>query len=78
MAVQETNLDGYLRYIKISAQGKSDEARQGAFIIIQEIIRALQSLREEDQTYDVVMDFMESLLTELPPNETTKGQASRS
>lgn len=66
MAVHETYIDGYRRYINIAVLGKSDEAQKGAQVVVQELLRALRGLREEDQTYDVVMEFIDDLSVELP------------
>jgi hypothetical protein len=70
MAIHETYIDGYRRYIKISVLGKSDEARKGAQVVVRELLRALRGLGEEDQTYDAVMEFIESLSAELPTLES--------
>jgi hypothetical protein len=66
MAVHENYLDGYLRYIKISMMGKSNEAQQGALSVIQGLMRFVRGLKDEDQTYDVVLDLIERLSRELP------------
>jgi len=70
MAIHETYIAGFRRYIKISVLGKSDEAQKGAQVIVRELLRALRGLREEDQTYDAVMEFIESLSAELPTLES--------
>jgi hypothetical protein len=65
VTIYENYIDGYRRYIKIAVLGKSDEAQKGAQTIVQELLRALRGLRDEDQTYDAVMEFIESLSSEL-------------
>jgi hypothetical protein len=70
MAIHETYIDGFRRFIKISVLGKSDEAQKGALVIVRELLRALRGLREEDQTYDAVMEFIESLSADLPTLES--------
>lgn len=66
MVVHENYIDGYLRFIKISIMGRSNEAQNGAFTVVLGLLRFIRGLREEDQTYDVVLELLERLSRELP------------
>lgn len=66
MVVHDNYIDGYLRFIKISIMGKSNEAQNGALTVVQGVKRFIQGLREEDQTTDVVLELLERLSRELP------------
>jgi len=77
VAIYENYIDGYRRYIKIAVLGKSDEAQKGAQAVVQELLRALRGLRDEDQTYDAVMEFIESLSSELLAFDTKVDRPAR-
>jgi len=66
VVVHDNYIDGYLRFIKISIMGKSNEAQNGALTVVQGVKRFIQGLREEDQTTDVVLELLERLSRELP------------
>ena len=66
MVVHENYIDGSLRFIKISIMGRSNEAQNGASAVILGLLRFIRGLREEDQTYDVVLELVERLSRELP------------
>ena len=46
--------------------GKSSEAQNGAATVVQGLLRSIRGLKENDQTYDVVLELLETLSRELP------------
>ena len=46
--------------------GKSNEAQNGAATVVQGLLRSIRGLKEKDQTYDVVLELLETLSRELP------------
>jgi hypothetical protein len=65
MAVHANYLDGHVRSMRVALSGKSDEAQQGAYTVIQGLLRLVRSLKEEDQTFDNVREVLEMLALEL-------------
>ena len=66
MVIHDNYIDGYLRSIKISIMGKSSEAWDGAEAVLQGLMRFIRGTREEDRTYDVLVEMIERLSRELP------------
>jgi hypothetical protein len=66
MIVHEKIIDNYTRTIKISFMGKSDEAQNGANAIVQSLLNFAHTLKEEDQTYEVMLGILERLSEEMP------------
>jgi len=65
MAVRENYIDNYVRSIKISISGKSDEAQVGTSIVIQGLLRFAQGLKKEDQTYETMLEMLKRLSKEI-------------
>jgi hypothetical protein len=66
MAVRENYVDNYVRSIKLSMRGKSDEALLGSSIVIQSLLRFAQGLKKEEQPYETMLDLLEKLAREIP------------
>ncbi len=66
MAVPVTQMDGYARSLKIALGGKSDEARSGASMMVQAVLRYAHGLKREDQTFEAMVGLLERLARELP------------
>ena len=58
MTDREILIDNYIRAIKISLSGKSDEAQNGAFAVIQDLLRFSHALKKEDQTYGAMQEML--------------------
>jgi nitrate reductase assembly molybdenum cofactor insertion protein NarJ len=71
MIVHERIIDNYTRTIKISFMGKSNEAQNGAYTIVQNILNFAHTLKEEDQTYDVIVGMLKRLSEEMPKRNIT-------
>jgi hypothetical protein len=71
MAVRENYVDNYVRSIKISMSGKSDEALLGTSIVIQSLLRFAQGLRKEEQPYETMLELLEKLSREIPIGKAT-------
>ncbi|MGB6866706.1 MAG: hypothetical protein WBE11_13545 [Candidatus Aminicenantaceae bacterium] len=66
MIVHDKIIDNYVRTIKISFMGKSNEAQNGAYAIVQYLLNFAHTLKEEDQTYEVMVDMLKRLSEEMP------------
>jgi nitrate reductase assembly molybdenum cofactor insertion protein NarJ len=66
MIVHEKVIDNYVRTIKISFMGKPSEAQHGAHTIGHNLLNFAHALKEEDQTYEVMVGMLERLSEELP------------
>ena len=66
MIVHEKFIDNYTRTIKISFMGKSNEAQNGAYTVIQSLLGFAHTLKNEDQTYEVMIGMLERLTEEMP------------
>ena len=65
MAVRENYMDNYVRSIKISISGKSNEAQIGTSIVIQGLLRFAHGLKKEDQTYETMLEMLKRLSREM-------------
>ncbi len=66
MIVHEKIIDNYIRTIKISFMGKSNEAQNGAHTIVKNLLNFAHTLKEEDQTYEVMVGMVKRLSEEMP------------
>jgi nitrate reductase assembly molybdenum cofactor insertion protein NarJ len=66
MIIHEKIIDNYVRTIKISFMGKSNESQNGAYAIVQNLLNFAHTLKEEDQTYEVMVDMLKRLSEEMP------------
>ncbi len=66
MAISATYIDGYVRAMKISIGGKSDEAQLGASMMVQNLLRYAHGLKSKDQTYEAMLGLLDRLAAELP------------
>jgi len=66
MALRETQMDNYARMIKIYLMGKSDEAKGGASLLVQALLRYANGVKGENRTFDTMLEMLNKLNTELP------------
>jgi nitrate reductase assembly molybdenum cofactor insertion protein NarJ len=66
MIVNEKIIDNYVRTIKISFMGKSNEAQNGAYTIVQNLLSFAHALKEEDKTYEAMVGMLKRLSEEMP------------
>ena len=66
MIVHEKIIDNYIRTIKISFMGKSHESQNGAYTIVKNLLGFAHTLKNEDQTYEVIVDMLKRLTEEMP------------
>ncbi len=66
MNVHEKLTANYIRTIKISFMGKSNDAQNGAYIVVKNLLGFAHTLKNEDQTYEAMVGMLERLTEEMP------------
>lgn len=66
MTYGQTQMENYARWIKISLTGKSDEAQDGATLLVHDLLRYANGLKRENQTFDAMLEMLNKLNKELP------------
>ncbi len=65
MIVNEKLIENYVRTIKIYFTGKSNDAQKGGYTIVQNLLGFAHTLKNEDQTYEVMVGMLEKLTEEM-------------
>jgi hypothetical protein len=66
MVYSQNQVENYARTIRISLTGKSSEAQSGARLLINDLLRYAKGLKEEDRTFDAMMEMLHKLNKVLP------------